>query len=96
MPLSNRPFLIGFALTLALFLAVNLIAADIQSSCGLPGLLHMAGCDDDISRAGFPLVFYEEGGFAYRNNFSIGALGVDVFCGLGLATLGGMIVRGLW
>ena len=96
MPLSTRHFGFGFTLTLLLFLAANLLAAHLQSDCGLQGLLHMAGCADDISRAGFPLVFYEAGGFAYRNNFSIGTLGVDVFCGLGLAILGGMIVRGLW
>ena len=96
MPLSARHFLIGFTLTLLLFLAVSLLAAHLQSDCGLPGLLHMAGCADDISRAGFPLLFYEAGGFAYRNNFSIGALAADFACGLGLATLGGIVAQRLW
>ena len=91
-----RYFLIGFVLVLLLFLAANLLAAHLQSDCGLTGLLKAAGCADDISRAGFPLLFYEEGGFAYRSRFEIGALLLDIFCGLGLGVLGGLLMRRLW
>lgn len=92
----NRHFWMGFILTLLLFLAVSLIAAHLQSDCGLPGLLKLAGCADDISRAGFPLVFYETGGFAYRNHFEVGLLGLDLVCGLGLSLLGGVLAQRFW
>jgi hypothetical protein len=93
---SITTFVIGFALTLLLFLAANLLAAHLQSDCGLPGLFKTSGCADDISRAGFPLLFYEEGGFMYRSRFEIATLALDVLCGLGLAALGGVVTRHLW
>jgi hypothetical protein len=96
MPISLRPFLIGFILTLLLFLAANLLAAQVQSDCGLPGLFNMAGCADDIRRAGFPLQFYEEGGFAYHRFFDQGALALDIVIGLASAIAGGLAAGRLW
>jgi hypothetical protein len=91
-----RTFVIGFIVALLLFLLVNLLAAHLQSDCGLPGLFKMSVCADDISRAGFPLRFYEEGGFMYRSRFEISALALDALCGLGLAVLGGVVTQRLW
>ena len=93
---SLRPFLTGFTLTLLLFLAANLLAAHLRSDCGLPAFFNMSACADDIRRAGFPFQFYEEGGFAYRSNFEMGAFVIDVVCGLGLGLLGGAVVRRFW
>jgi hypothetical protein len=93
---SSRPFLIGFLLTLVLFLAANVLAAHVQSDCGLPAFFNLSACADDIRRAGFPLMFYEEGGFSYRHNFEIGAFVIDVVCGLGLGLLGGVAARRFW
>ena len=78
-----RRFLWIAGLLLLAFVAANLIAAHLQSDCGLPGVLQLAGCADDISRVGFPWVFWETGGFAARERLDLGALGLDV----GLALL---------
>lgn len=96
MPSRIRSFPIGFTLTILFFLVVNLLAAHFQSDCGLPAWFNLAGCADDIRRAGFPLVFYEVGGFDGRNRFEIGALGVDLVCGLGMMLMGGWLAQRLW
>lgn len=96
MPTSPRPFLAGFILTLLLFLAANLLAAHLQSDCGLPAFFNMAGCADDIRRAGFPLQFYEDGGFAYRQNVDMAAFVIDAVIGLALATAAGLAAGRLW
>ncbi len=93
---SIYSFVIGFILALIFFLVVNLLVAHLRSDCGLPGLLKMAGCADDIRRAGFPLLFYEEGGFAYRSHFETVALVLDLLCGLGLAVLAGWLAQHFW
>lgn len=93
MSTSLRPFLTGFLLALLLFLAANLLAAHVQSDCGLPAFFNMSNCADDIRRAGFPLRFYEEGGFAYRSDFEMGALVIDILSGLALGILGGLIAQ---
>ncbi|MGC1377238.1 MAG: hypothetical protein WA821_13495 [Anaerolineales bacterium] len=74
MPSFIRLFLTGFILTLLLFLAVNLLAAHLQSDCGLPAFFNLSGCADDIRRAGFPFLFYEEGGFAGETALNCGDL----------------------
>ncbi|MCC7361131.1 MAG: hypothetical protein IT317_16725 [Anaerolineales bacterium] len=76
-----RRFWIGFDFGLAAFVALNLLAAHLASDCGLPGLFGLAGCADDLRRAGFPFLFLEQGGFVARNSFSPAALLAD----LGLA-----------
>ena len=65
----KRPFLNGFLIGLLTFVLLNLLAAHLRSDCGLPAVFGLAHCADDISRAGFPLTFYEEGGFVYRSMF---------------------------
>lgn len=96
MPISLRPFLTGFVLTLLLFLAINLLAAHLQSDCGLPSFFNLSGCADDIRRAGFPLQFFEEGGFSYRSNFDPLSFGLDIVSGLALAVAGGAGAARYW
>ena len=91
-----RPFLIGFMLTLLLFLTANVLAAHFMSDCGLPAFFHLSGCADDIRRAGFPLQFYEEGGFAFHSNFDQEALAFDIVIGLAVSIAGGLAAGRFW
>lgn len=91
----SRTFLNGFLIGLFIFLLVNILAAHLLSDCGLPALLGTDFCADDIARAGFPLIFFEQGGFAYRNIFSLPYLLLDIFIGLDFATISGFIARWL-
>jgi len=76
-----------------IFLLANLLAAHLLSDCGLPAVFGRDACADDIALAGFPLVFFEEGGFAFRRNFNLPDLLIDVLIGLGTGILGGFVVR---
>ena len=98
MPISSAHAVIGFILTLLLFLAVNLLAAHLQSDCGLPAFFNLSGCADDIRRAGFPLQFYEEGGFDGHSSFDFtGARSADIAsAGWRSAPVGGLQVQRLW
>ena len=89
----SRTFLNGFLIGLLVFILANLFAAHFLSDCGLPALLGADACADDISRAGFPLVFFEQGGFAYRSIFNLPNLALDIFIGLDFAILCGFITR---
>ena len=89
----SRTFLNGFLIGLLVFILANLFAAHLLSDCGLPALLGADACADDISRAGFPLVFFEQGGFAYRSIFNLPYLFLDIFIGLGFAAICGFIAR---
>jgi hypothetical protein len=86
-----RPFLTGSLLGLAAFLILNLLAAHLLSDCGLSSVFGMDACADDIARAGFPLVFFEEGGFAFRHIFNLPYLLLDVLIGIGIGVLGGFL-----
>ena len=90
----SRTFLNGFLIGLLVFILANLFAAHLLSDCGLPALLGADFCADDISRAGFPLVFFEQGSFAYRSIFNLPYLFLDIFIGLGFAAICGFIA--LW
>jgi len=92
MKTSIGRFVAGFAIGLLVFVFLNLLAAHVRSDCGLTAVLGMARCSDDIRRAGFPLLVWEEGGFAYQNSFNPGALLVDLLIGLGVAFAGGLLV----
>jgi len=92
---SFTRFAAGALLALALFVAANIVVAHLRSDCGLPGLLGLARCSDAIRRAGFPLPFYEDGGYAYRHHFEPGAFALDVFAGLGMAAIAGWLVQRL-
>ena len=92
MKTSMGRFAAGFATGLLVFVLLNLMAAHLRSDCGLPAVLGMARCSDDIRRAGFPLLVWEEGGFAYHSSLNPGALLVDLLIGLGLGVAGGLLV----
>jgi ABC-type antimicrobial peptide transport system permease subunit len=87
----KQNFLLGFAAGLLIFVLLNLIAAHLSSDCGLFAVIGLDACADDIARAGWPLRFYEAGGFAFRNNFNPLFLLIDMAIGLGLALLSGWI-----
>ena len=90
---SSRVFLKGFLIGLLVILLVNILVAHLHSDCGLPAVLGMDFCADDIARAGFPLTFFEKGGFAYREIFNLPYLVLDIFIGLDFAILCGFIAR---
>lgn len=89
-------FVLGFAVTLLIFLVINVIAIQVMSDCGIMGALGMAGCADDISRAGFPLLVWERGGFAYRDTFDAIALLIDVVIAFWISVLVGGGVSLAW
>lgn len=92
----SKKFLLGFTVGLVLFLAVNLISAHLSSDCGLPAVFGRGPCADDIIRAGWPLIFYEDGGFAYRHIFIQSNLILDMTIGvLFTGTLGWLFTRHL-
>jgi hypothetical protein len=81
----RQTFLKGFLIGLSIFILLNILAAHLFSDCGLPALFGLAACSDDISRAGFPFIFFEQGGFAYRSNFNLPIFILDLVIGLGIA-----------
>jgi hypothetical protein len=85
----SRRFIIGFFTGLLIFVAINLLAAHLASDCGLPAVFGRDACADDIARAGWPLQFYEEGGFAYRSEFSLSSLFINIGIGLGVSGIAG-------
>jgi phosphate/sulfate permease len=78
----KRPFLSGFLIGLLIFVLLNLVAAHLRSDCGLAAVFGFSHCADDISRAGFPVVFYEQGGFAYHSMLDPVRFIVDAVIGL--------------
>jgi hypothetical protein len=91
MSTDRRAFLQGFLLGVSVCLVLNLLAAHMRSDCGILAVLGRSACADDIRRAGFPLQFWEEGGFAYRRTFDQAALLLDLGAGLALAAAGGLL-----
>jgi hypothetical protein len=89
----RRAFLNGFLVGLLIFLLANLLAAHLLSDCGLPAVFGLSRCADDIARAGFPLVFFEQGGFAYRSTFKLSYALWDIFIGLDFAVVSGFVAR---
>jgi len=87
MKFFSRYFFIGFLGVLLIFAVFNLLAAHLRSDCGLQAVLGMSSCADDIRRAGFPFLVWEEGGFAFRSLFYPLWLAIDVVIALG-ASLG--------
>ena len=87
----NTRFALGFGLGLLVFLLINLLAAHFASDCGLPAVFGRDMCADDIARAGWPLQFYEEGGFAYRHLFNSFFLFVDLGVGLVIGITSGLL-----
>lgn len=85
-----RLLTLGFVGGLVLFGLLNLLAAHFRSDCGLPAVLGFSACADDIRRAGFPFLFWEEGGFAYRSNFYLTPFLVDMALALLVSLLVGL------
>lgn len=81
----RKTFLKGFLIGLSIFILLNILASALSSDCGLPALFGLGGCADAISRAGFPFVFLEQGGFAYRNIFNAPIFFLDLVIGVGFA-----------
>jgi hypothetical protein len=86
---SLRTFLNGFVLILPADCAGCASALRLQPASH-SGASH---CADHIIRVGFPLVFLEEGGFAFRHNFNGFHLLVDILTAFGLATFSGILTR---
>jgi hypothetical protein len=87
----SKRFFIGFISALLIFSAINLLEAHLSSDCGLPALFGRDACADDITRAGWPLQFYEEGGFAYRREFNTFFFLINLWIGLGVSLLAGWL-----
>jgi hypothetical protein len=88
---GSRAFLNGSLAGLLFFLLANLLAAHLLSDCGLPAVFGRDSCADDIARAGFPFIFLEEGGFAFRSIFNLPYLLLDLLIGFGMGFLGGFV-----
>jgi hypothetical protein len=87
-------FLAGFFIGLGSFLALNLLAAHFLSDCGLPAVFGISACADDIVRAGFPLVFLQQGGFAFSSSLDPASALIDLAIGVTLsAGLGFWLAR---
>ena len=90
----QRRFWMGVGLGLLAFAVINLLVAHLRSDCGLPALLGLSGCADDIRRAGWPLLFMEQGGFIGLSTFSPPALLADLGVALAVsAALGWAAAR---
>ena len=88
----HNPWLVA-AGVLLLWLVINLISAHLRSDCGLPAVLGMGACADDIRRAGFPWLFWEAGGFVAHRYFSAAALLADIGLAVLTSALAGWLVR---
>src|ERR1041384_5676168 len=86
-------FVGGCAFGLALFAVATCAHAHLASSCGLLSVLSFVHCPDGIKRVGFPLVIWEEGGFAYHSMFSVAALAFDLCVAGCAALLAGVVAR---
>ena len=87
----NRNFLIGLVAGLLTFTGINILAAHLSSDCGLLAVFRLDACADDIVRAGWPLQFYEEGGFAFRRDFNPLFLWIDITIGVALSLIASWI-----
>ena len=86
--MKDRDFMLGFIVGLGLFFVANLIAVHVNSTGGLlEGLAIVDRWSDDIRRMGFPLQFFEEGGFSYRRNVSGIALVLDIVIAVACAAV---------
>jgi hypothetical protein len=83
---SRARFLAGFTTCLAFFLILNLLSYFLRSD-----MFGMLGWQDSIKRVGFPFLFFEEGGFAYRQHFDLAKLLLNASVGV-LLSIGGALV----
>jgi ABC-type antimicrobial peptide transport system permease subunit len=87
----NKQFAIGLASGLLLFLIINLLAIHLNSDCGLATLSPGSSCADGIAQVGWPMQFYESGGFMYQQNFNLVFLLIDLAFGVAVGLLLGWI-----
>ncbi len=87
-----RAFFNGFFIGLFIFFLATVIATHLLSDCGLPAILGVSACADNIVRVGFPFKFYEEGGFAFHRDFNLPFLILDLFIGLDMAVFIGFMM----
>ena len=90
---NSRTFRNGILIGLLSIFLINILAAHLLSDCGLPALLGVDFCADDIARAGFPLVFFEQGGFIPHSSFNLPNLFLDLFIGIVFSISCGFIAR---
>jgi hypothetical protein len=95
-----KHFILGFCAGLLVFLAINLVSAHLASDCGLLAIFGRASpwhrpagqvCADDIARAGWPLQFYEDGGFAYHHSFNLFFLFINIGVGMIFGAMSGSL-----
>ncbi|MFN8411256.1 MAG: hypothetical protein U0Z26_02595 [Anaerolineales bacterium] len=92
--MSKTPmFLKGFLLGSFLVLCANGLAAQLLSDCGLPAVLGISHCSDDIVRVGFPFIFLKQGGYIGQNILNPQILLLDLLIGLGIALLIGFVMH---
>ncbi len=94
----KKNFYLGLIATLVLFLTLNVIAAHLQSDCGIRAVIGLwvpgiSVCNDDIVRVGFPFQFLEQGGFAFRSIFNLGAWIADIVVAVGAGIVVGLIAQ---
>jgi hypothetical protein len=82
--MKRLPLILASVVVFAITCAVSYLFR--SDGHGLPGV------QDGIRRLGFPLVIWEEGGFAYRQTFSFVALLADI----ALAVIAGLILSALY
>ncbi len=87
----SRRFILGCAAGILLFLGINALAAQRMSDCGLAAVFQMDACNDDIVRVGWPVKFYEEGGFDYHRGFNTLAMWMDIGLSLSVSAAVGWI-----
>ncbi len=82
----NR-FLSLFLVSFSIFICANVLSFIILSDGhGMPWLK----VNDGIRRMGFPLLFWKEGGFAYRNEFNRGSFMADAAIAFGVSGIVGL------
>ena len=77
----SRRFAMGSTIGLLVIILVNLFSAHLSPDCGLLAVFERDSCADDVVRAGWPLAFYEKGGFDYRFEFNTPVLFLDLVIG---------------
>ena len=89
----QRAFINGFLIGLLISCVANAISAHLLSTCGLLSLFGLDPCVDDMSRVGFPFVFFEVGGFFNLRIFNFPMFLIDTYIWSGSAIISGFVAR---
>jgi hypothetical protein len=81
--IRRTSIIVGIGLTFLLFVVMTLVSGHLNSDCGIRAVLSRGSlvesyCGDDIVRVGFPVIMWEDGGFAYHSIVSLLALLVNL------------------